>query len=601
MLNNKHRMLKNVFIVCFSLFMIVLSIAPAFAEEGVPIKLTQKNILEYPTTTGEMYFDEIINEHITLVGGVVTTDGTAEGEVIPGKWDFIDPNATPMIANTKCPLGIKFIPTDDKAYTGFEIKTTNKTTCIVKEVEMEFVDTSLKPTAELKANKDGSHLGDYNINGIDVKSVRTGKTITTAKWSWNSTSTPVNESGYYPATVKATGYTTIKDIYIYVNVTGDDSEPPISEFPTIINDNITYHEGIKAKELMLKGGKGTVAGHFEIKNPEQELHAGNNSIVVVFIPDAQEQKQITISITAVITAATASFIDEEGNPIVPEIHWTIGNKYSDTVLKDTLQAMRANCGVFKIALVSIPDLGFDIESKYYELSALRTYDGVATLFTQTNTNYTKTLKFKIVIDAQTVTPKISSYGNDEFAVTFDSYTVRPNGTFTVTVDGKDIGVSGVKYNERFTWRPEHSGTYTIKVVYNPIENDTYNINEIEQTLENILTWKINTVNCIAQPCEYGATASVSTPLGDKLGGWKFYDENGKEIQIEYDDTQYSTITFTMPDHEITVKAIDKTQANIPGSNDDSDFFSSFLAWLRNLLARFRALMDAVAQLLQVVG
>ncbi len=584
MLNSKRRILNNAIVCCLSVFIVLLSLLPAFAES--PVQLTVDNVVEYPTAEGEMYYTQKVGDYITLSGGKVTADGTAEGEEVVGHFEFIDPDFKPNMG-PKSYAGIKFVPDSDE-YIGFEIEKPTSPRFVVNRSPMEFVDSN----AEIKSSDiatPGDYLRTSSLTPVDLKCSLTNDPIANAKWNWSVPSTKVYESGYYLAKITATGFLNL-EVYVYVKIAGDDSEAPIKEFPTV--EPITYHEGLKAGELKLVGGKGAVEGKFEVSDPEQELIAGNNTINVVFKPDDGSQS-INISIVVDVAKAESTFIDEEGKPTIPELHYLVGTNVNSKMLQDRINSYRANCGSFVVTFISCPLFNYDT-------SKAGTYDAIAMVKIY-NTNYTTNIKFKIVIDAQTVTPKISIYGNDEFAVTFDSYTVRPNGTFTVTVDGKDIGVSGVKYNERFTWRPEHSGTYTIKVVYNPIENDTYNINEIEQTLENILTWKINTVNCIAQPCEYGATASVSTTLGDKLGGWKFYDENGKEIQIEYDDTQYSTITFTMPDHEITVKAIDKTQANIPGSNDDSDFFSSFLAWLRNLLARFRALMDAVAQLLQVVG
>ena len=250
MLNSKHRMLKNVFIVCFSLFMIAMSVSPAFATEAInPTPLSKNNVVEWPTTSGEMYFDQIIGDYITLVGGVVTSDGTAEGEVIPGKWEFIDPNATPIMPSAKCPSSIKFVPEDESAYIGFEVKNTTKTTFVVKEVAMEFADINAVPSVELKAGQKGTLLSHYTIIGVEMKSALTGKTVA-AKWNWVKSNTTVEGSGYYPATIKATGYTTIENVYVYLRVAGDDSAPPISEFPKI--EPTVYHDGLKAKELERK-------------------------------------------------------------------------------------------------------------------------------------------------------------------------------------------------------------------------------------------------------------------------------------------------------------------------------------------------------------
>lgn len=163
----------------------------------------------------------------------------------------------------------------------------------------------------------------------------------------------------------------------------------------------------------------------------------------------------------------------------------------------------------------------------------------------------------------------------------------------------------------FTWRPEKSGVYDLKAIYVPIENDTYKVADaVSENFDINLQWNIKAENCKINSTSgslkvrFGTEVSMTQSLGEDFGAWKFYDANNKEftpenLNISEDN---KTVTFTMPDHDITVKAIDKTQSNLPGGDGNfSDFFSSFLAWLNNLLARFRALMDAVAQLLTVVG
>lgn len=120
----------------------------------------------------------------------------------------------------------------------------------------------------------------------------------------------------------------------------------------------------------------------------------------------------------------------------------------------------------------------------------------------------------------------------------------------------------------------------------------------------ILDWTVTgkNVHFESRQATYGEEVMVdATITNDKFGGWKFYDESGKEIKdFNYTETsQNLRITFVMPDHPITVEAVDKTQSN--GGNNFSDCFANFVKWLNNLAARLKALFDAIAQLLTVVG
>ena len=603
MLRRTRITVKKTFSVALIISMMILSLMPAFAAD---VQLTDGNIAEYPTIEGEIYFTQKVGDCLTLTGGKVTTDCTAEGEEIPGHFEFLDPNFTPTSTVTAQRASIKFIPENEDLYSTIEVKNSRNLRFYAKEAPMVLEDSSELVTAVL--DEPGA-LSNAKINEVPVICTLSGETVVGAKWNWN-VSAQVEKNGFYEARITKTGYTPFV-VDVYVKVAGDESEPSVKKFPTI--EPTTWYEGLTAGDLKLEGGEKTVPGDFAISEPDRVLNAGAYYLKIIFTPKDESQQSISKIIPVTILQADASFIDENGDITVPELTWTLGTKYYLTNLLSQLEKMKANCGTFKVGAITIdgiqPDGSIFVANEY----KVDGYTATATLKSQENTNYTNTLKFKIVIEKNKINPDIQSQGNNMFAVVdrniFSSATLT--GRFTVEVQGEKgeyaQTITDVKLNVPFEYHPGKSGKYTFTITYDDKNDEKYELPEpVEVSKDIVLSWTVTgkNVHFESRQATYGEEVMVDAAItNDKFGGWKFYDENGKEIKdFNYTETsQNLRITFVMPDYPITVEAVDKTQSGISGGGNFSDFFSNFVKWLNNLAAKLKALFDAIAQLLTVVG
>ena len=574
---------KKIFVVCLVALIISMSVLVSFAADTTmsKVELSKENIVVYPTVDGEIYYTQKVGERLTLVGGKVTTDGTETGTVVPGHFEFMNPDYMPA-PDVGLWASIKFVPEDADSYIGFDIELCEQVIFDVNKATMEFVDPTAVPTAtDVVA---GKRLTTSDITGIDVKCQLTGEVLTSAKWSWEKSSTKVNESGYFPAKVTCSGYESIS-VYIYVRTEGDTSAPVISEFPTI--EPIIYRDGLTAANLTIVGGETAIPGTFTFADPNQTLKGGNNNVTLVFTPEDTNENAVNITIVVNVGKIISTFIDENGNAFVPEIRFPIGYDLNFTTLKSQVERLMANCGKFTIKSFS----GIS-----YDTSATAEYNNAKVAITPANTNYSNEISFKLIIEPKEITPTISVYGNDEYEIRVGGeYTINPKGTFDFYVDD-ELVVEGIKYGKRFTWRPEKSGTYNLKAVYNPVENDTFKVNDaVKENMELNLTWKINCINCGAYDYKYGETATVMHSLGNQFAGWVFYDENGNEFTPEnvVADESTSSVKFTMPDFSLTVKAKIVGEADDSVDSDDNSgsagstsIFSRFIEFLRNLFEKY---------------
>ncbi len=597
------KIIKKSFVVCLALIMAALTLIPAFAEDE-PIPLSESNVVSSPTIEGTIYPTQRIGDYLTITGGKVTTDGTENGTIITGSWEFIDPDHIPAASGQRG-LDIRFVPDNSDLYTSFEMRIYYTISSFPLEIDgaMPIVDVA----SNTMFNKI-TMLSSYKFkNGITGEEVNDAYALT-----WGSPRQRVSQTGYYAVTIRISGYENLVT-YVYVRVDGDESAPPIAEFPTV--DPITYREGLKASDLTIH--METTSGSYALSEPDQELKAGNNSVTIVFTP-ADDSQNINITISVKVEKGNASFIDENGEPIVPEIPLTL-EQCTLGSLRIMLERLKANCGTFKIGDINIEgiELRHQLNSCDFTLeNKAEGYTATAKLKSQENNNYTSTVQFKIVIVKKVVTPRITRYINtDELIIDGLNYTDKLGGTFKVYADGELIKSTenGVTYLTGFKWRPAKSGTYKLKAEYTPADDDicviTGNVIENEVTVALKWTVKGENVNFASTTAQYGTNVTVLQRLGDNFNGWEFYDENGKkyanpekELGMRYDPTVPSTVNFTMPDHDVTVKALDKTQINLPGGDGNfSDFLEGLKQWFTNLFAKLKALLQAVEQLLSVVG
>ncbi len=626
----------------------------SFAEaEVTQMKLTENNILRYPVQVGTPRVREAFGDVVTLEGGTVTTDGSPAGKVIPGHFEFTVKSSSAMYASETWGTSIKFVPDDAEAYS--EITGINFP---VKAVvaPATFYEGSSAKNFTASSIESGKYLGLSKITGTaDFTGVNGGVKMSSSNFDikWFTTSVQLTEhGGYCPAIATPTSKSYMSEVgstpvfYIYVGVTGleDEEYTEITEFPVI--DDIVVERGqqVTASELTVKGGKAVVDGTFEIANPEQVLKIGDpdktassngaNAIEVVFKPadESLPKTSIYVGMNASYPSAKipSQFVDENGELTEPEVHIAAGTPDVLTAAKTELLNKTANCGEYRIG--EVLGTGFygtdNIENNQSNPGVYRVRVKVNPGMDGRRANYDSGYSYaKVIIDPAeiTFTPDIVGEKRYRITKTGNEGLYKPQGTFDIYVDGTLL-YENIKYEDYFEWepKPEKSGTfvYTLKAVYKPIEDDPFTLNDavLEKEVTVRKYWNIDLIECFSAGSpslkrtsklyedKVNLTASTLHVYDIKEIKWTFLNDAGEEFTPDnLDLTDPEHITFTMPDFNMTAEA--KVVYDIPSENpgnqgnqgdNNSDFFSSFLAWLNNLLAKFRALMDAVAQLLQVV-
>lgn len=531
--------------------MMMLSVVPMYAS-AAPIALTEANVVEWPTVEyknadGKYYYEQPIEDGLALTGGVVTVDGTATGTVVEGKFEFNYEGRNLPTSGTRKAY-IKFVPTDTDNYSGFSVDNTANVTFVVTKTTPVFADEKNDPVVATEVEA-GATLADSTLSGGKVVNPYNpdAPKLAASSWAWVSKKTVVNESGYYEARRVCGSYEIIY-AQVYVRIIGDTSVTvEIEELPTV--EAITYKEGLTAGDLVITGGKASVAGSFKVKDATQALAGGRNTVSVVFVPEDTTLDEIEVSLTVTVEKIPTYFIDENGNEIVPEIRLAYNSEYSYSSVKAYIETLTANCGEFSLTSASVP--------ASFDTSIIGEYEYVARIQPKSSNYASAELSFKLIVEPKEITPTFKMYGNDELEIRVSDYTINPKGTFDFYVND-ELVVEDIGYGKRFTWRPANSGTYDLKAVYNPIENDTYKVNDvIREDYEKILTWKINCINCGAYDYRYGETAAVMHSLGDQFGGWVFYDAEGNEFTPENVVEESSSVSFTMPDFSLTVEAKEK--------------------------------------------
>ena len=205
------------------------------------------------------------------------------------------------------------------------------------------------------------------------------------------------------------------------------------------------------------------------------------------------------------------------------------------------------------------------------------------------------------------------------------------GTVDVFVDGKLAG-DDIKIAKNKEWSFDYpipaTGDYTIKVVYNPIENDPHSMVDYE-TVVNVrmmrkivlpensrVTYKVNGDERTSI-MKLGDTIELSTFGGDLFRGWKIADASGNIVDLGVADLMANQITFTMPDHDLYIEAQYEKEVvddgnggldidNIFGDLDldnltqgDSD--NPFENLLNNIIALFKNIIEKLTSFFRGIG
>lgn len=615
--------------------MMMLSVVPFYASAEA-IALTADNVVAWPTTIGEIYFGQKLSDGITLnsENALVTSDGTETGTVIPGKWEFIDTEFVPTAWSKTSKANIKFTPENTNEYIGFEVTKSANVTYVVNKTTPVFVDEINDPIVATDVEQ-GAKLSTSVLSGGQMKNPYTNEIIDKA-WKWSSGSTIVNSTGEYKASFGGGSSYNKVEAMITVKVIGTMQETEIVTAPEAVT--VEYSASAKNSDLPLVGGKavikGTdteVAGTFSFKAPDGAVGAvGEKSKTIVFTPNDTENyiaSEGKMSVT--VTKANYKFVNENGEEIVPELTLPYGTTFDQNdLLGNSLKAFIKDYD----ELSGVDIVGSLIfEAGDYKTVApvgTNTYNVRVRPYNSGTSNYNVTdLQFILTIEPVVFTTT-ASWGTD--GVISGKLSHEAKGTLDIFVDGKlvadDIKAGGANNEWSVDYPIPATGDYTIKVVYNPTENDPYSMVDFEK----VVTAKIRRSITYADPsavnhkingdertpiATLGDTIELSTFGGVAFLGWKIADASGNIVDLGVADLMASDITFIMPDHDLYIEAqyekevvddgnggldIDNIFGNL-GDLTEGDSDNPIENLFNNLIAFFKNIIEKITGFFRAIG
>lgn len=470
------------------------------------------------------------------------------------------------------------------------------------------------PTATEIANS-GDRLRTSTLSGGTAIDPTTGEELD-GTFAWKSSGTKVTESGYYDVVFKPSDLDayTLAYCLVFVRIAGDDTEVTlvtmIEEAPTITN---TLMAGDDWSEFTFTGGKavdenGTeVEGVFTLNHTGTIGTAGTRQVEFLFTPDNELYATATVKVTAIVNAIPISFgPDHKGTTIDDPFVLEVAPGADMGTVRDELKNYHLNWP---------GGASVQIEDQWGTAEHGRIYEYRVSPYN--NSNYTGNIAYvKLVFKDVEFAVSSASYAADaeEIYVNFNSN--KPNGTFDVYVDGKLIGDDVKLANDRIKvpYAPETSGTHTVKVVYNPTENDYYFMadyeTEIQANVRRYITLKnTNSSQEISVNGKAAYPSSAYIKYGDEISikygfevfaAWVITDAAGKPVDLGVDLTS-SEITFTMLDHDIVIAVkttLDEEETPDDGTADDANngifggiwsFFRKIIDWFINIFKQMMSL------------
>lgn len=619
----------------FLALLIMLSVVPIYASAEA-VALTTDNVVVWPTTSGEIYFGQKLSDGITLnsENALVTSDGTENGTVIPGKWEFTDTEFVPTSAGNTSRANIKFTPEDTTAYSGFEKKSSRDVTYVVNKVTPVFVDEINEPIVATDVEQ-GAKLSTSTLSGGQMKNPYTNEIINKA-WKWSSGSTIVNSTGEYKASfIGGSGYNKAEAM-VTVKVIGTMQETEIVTAPEAVT--VEYSASAKNSDLPLVGGKtvikGTdteVAGKFSFKAPDGAVGTvGEKTKTIIFTPNDTENyiaSEGKMSVT--VTKGSYKFVNESGEVIVPELTLPYGTTFDQNdLLGNSLKAFIKDYD----ELSGVDIVGSLIfEAGDYKTVApvgTNTYNVRVRPYNSGTSNYNVTdLQFILTIEPVIITTT-ASWGTD--GVISGKLSHEAKGTLDIFVDGKlvadDITAGGANNEWSVDYPIPATGDYTIKVVYNPVENDPYSMVDFEKVVTAKIRRSITYADATAVNhkingdertpiAKLGDTIELSTFGGVAFLGWKITDASGNEVDLGIADLMATEITFTMPDYDLYVEAMYQKDEPADDNNGlggifgdldlgdltEGDSESKLVNIINNIIALFRNIIEKITGFFRAIG
>lgn len=573
MKTQRNKFVSTISAILLSCVIMMLTVSFAFAAEITA--LTESNIAVWPTFEGEMFYGQKLNEgDLQIVGGVVTLDGTADGTVVEGHFEFTDPEYRPTQITGNY-ASITFIPDDKDSYAGFTVSENENAVYAISKATPVLKDPINDPIVATQVVA-GKRVMTSTLSGGALVNPYTNEVIAGTKWAWAASSRTkvVNESAYYQA---GTSLGTQKDyyntitMYVYVRVTGDTAEEKmlttVAEEPTITTTE--FMVGDAWSSVAFTGGKVVdlngieVEGEFAIANIGTMQTAGNVNCQFVFTPSNDYYSAVSFDIKIVIEPCPISFgADHKGISIDDPYIFEVAPFADMGEVRDTLKYYHLNWP--GTGSVQIEDYNGKAEhGRIYKYQVLN----------HNNSNYTGNIAYvKLVFTTTEITPSIVSAGSNKFKVDCAGHSVP--GTFTIYHNDVEIAtvsraVSYVFDCEVYT---DEGGTSHIKAVYNPVENDYYVCNDAETTITVAPMHTItNAKGTSSHPINIkvngsgddsgrtGSTVEMRATL-DSFVCWIIKDADGKEVTLDGVDVNSKSITFLMPDFDLVVTY--KTQADL---------------------------------------
>ena len=575
--NNKN-LFKKIVSFVFALLIATLSLPFAFAAES--IALTESNVLEWPTVLyknengeyvadGSMYYGQKIMDYLALSGGVVTTDGTKDGEIIEGIFEFDFPETLqyPTDISEAHSACIKFVPKDTTTYTGFSLSLTQKVTFKVSAVTLALVDESDVPRVE-EAVEYNTQLRNVTITGGKMQNPYNAEDpeVLAGYWKWSNIRTKVTKSGYYPAKFLAGGHQAI-ETEIYVRLAGEAAETEISEFPTI--EDYTYDSALMLKDVALKGGKAVikgstteVSGTFALaeKYNNKVLTVGTHELDATFTPEDSTIAlpcDFKVSVTVNKAVPTFKTDDESGIPTITMPYGTKLDSSLDYKIKGLID-------VDSPVYLSYKDMNGEDLSYSGTTPLVGTHEIQVKVNVQ-DSNYEQytMLTFKLEITGFTANCIMEPVGSQGYKIHDTSLKYdasKPTGTFTVsyTVDGEKQPDITVKYGDLFQVEKSKSGKYEFSVKYNEIENDPFEIADITYSTEEKLERNVKIGDSIKKYI-YGDKVTAVAPATDpSMPDKPYYGFAGWEVTgnigLSDEELANTEISFAMPDEDVEINA-----------------------------------------------
>lgn len=565
--------MKKTLSIILALLMVV-SCVPIFASAAEQITLTYENVFTHPTLVGSIYAGQIIGDYISLTGGEVRYDADGSGtldenETVAGKFEITQASKEAVMTPNDKEITIIFTPDDTETYTEItysriSIPGAGRPITIVEYPTIE----EIEPGAKLRTLKfTGGRIID-NETQQDVE-VRT--------WRWKNQTATINESGYQIATAYFTDTTLYKNVQIslYVRIKGDTTEPKIptsiTEIPT--PSTTTVKVGDSLKEITFTGGKAVdingneVSGSYSVK-ADAFTAVGERSTYVVFNPDDSKYASSEAVITFTVEAGSYKFFDKDGYETTPVYTILYGTKIGDNNI--TIDTIIGQTGCYlnaksKYAYEAPDGQNYIISGALYgtilPVGEHTFYVKVKPLgYTINETPPYEATTLAFIIKVEPVTMNITNVShsgfNNELTVTADKAGV--SGTADIYIDGELIGddisfadnSDKTKAIAKTEWTPDAkiNKEYTVKVVYNPIENDPVSMEDYEGTFRTNLPFTVykdgfftmyqgknHVTGDSYSPALEGSTRIQCTVPYEQQADfitWYITDEDGNELDIE---------------------------------------------------------------------